>query len=70
MNHFHIKSKINGLQNGNHPEIMNYEPLSNGFHAFEKPTSVGIAGAEFYFPKSYVDQKDLERVRFLNYDVH
>nr|CAD2177676.1 unnamed protein product [Meloidogyne enterolobii] len=26
-----------------------------------KPQSVGIIGAEFYFPKSYVDQKELEK---------
>jgi hypothetical protein len=26
--------------------------------------NVGILGAEFYFPKSYVDQKELEKVYF------
>jgi hypothetical protein len=43
-------SKENGILNGNH------SPDAN------PPHDVGIIGAELYFPKSYVDQEDLERV--------
>ncbi|KAF7635671.1 3-hydroxy-3-methylglutaryl coenzyme A synthase [Meloidogyne graminicola] len=54
---------LNGLHNNNNNNNNNSSSNStlNECCNFNQPQNVGILGAEFYFPKSFVDQSELEK---------